>query len=58
MQDHIRGAIFLERGGESHLTKPVLMRWVLMNIMAIEDGLFPLAYVTHTIKDLQQCKIS
>lgn len=28
-----------------------------MNIMAIEDGLFPLAYVTHTIKYLQQCKI-
>lgn len=27
-----------------------------MNIMAIEDGLFPLAYVTHTIKYLQQCK--
>lgn len=29
-----------------------------MNIMAIEDGLFPLAYVTHTIKYLQQCKFS
>lgn len=26
--------------------------------MAIEDGLFPLAYVTHTIKYLQQCKFS
>lgn len=29
-----------------------------MNIMAIEDGPFPLAYVSHTIKYLQQCKIS
>lgn len=24
------------------------MRWAVMNIMAIEDGLFPLALVTHT----------
>lgn len=29
-----------------------------MDIMAIEDGLFPLAFVTHTIKYLQQCKFS
>lgn len=29
-----------------------------MDIMAIEDGLFPLAYITHTIKYLQQCKFS
>lgn len=29
-----------------------------MNCMAIEDGPFPLAYVTHTIKYLQQCKFS
>jgi len=35
-----------------------LMRWATMNIMAIEDGRFPLAYVTHTIKYLQQCKFS
>lgn len=27
-----------------------------MSVMAIEDGLLPLAYVTHTIKYLQQCK--
>lgn len=26
--------------------------------MAIEDGLYPLAYDIHTIKYLQQCKIS
>lgn len=45
---------FLFRGR----TPRSLMRWAIMDIMAIEDGLFPLAYVTHTIKYLQQCKLS
>lgn len=40
------------------LHEACFMRWAIMNIMAIEDGQFPLAYVTHTIKYLQQCKFS
>lgn len=35
-----------------------LIRRAIMNIMAIEDGLLPLTYVTHTSKYLQQCKVS
>lgn len=35
-----------------------IMRWAITNIMAIEDGLLPLTYVTHTSKYLQQCKVS
>lgn len=57
MRDRIRGAIFGARKGIG-LGEACFVRWAIMNIMAIEDGLFPLAYVTHTIKYLQQCKFS
>lgn len=64
MWDHICDFFFFLfcflKSEEGDLTSPDqnFMRWVIMNIMAIEDGLFPLAYITHTIKYLQQCKFS
>lgn len=58
MRDHVHGAIFLRGRRGVGLHEACFMRWAMMNIMAIEDGLFPLAYVTHTIKYLQQCKLS
>lgn len=41
MWAHICGAIFLKQGGGIWL-----MRWATVTIMAIEDGPFPLAYIT------------
>lgn len=55
MRDHIRGAIC---GATKGIGLGRVMRRAAMSVMAIEDGLFPLAYVTHTIKYLQQCKFS
>lgn len=50
--------VVVRAGRGTGLREACVMRWAIMNIMAIEDGLFPLAYVTHTIKYLQQCKFS